>query len=314
MEMAMRITLTAVLALALAANGVHMLFDPAGWYALVPGVPETGPLNPHFVRDIGCAYVVTGAAFAWLAIDERARPAALMAAMFLSLHALVHVADMIAGRAHAEHAAATFAAVFVPAALALWLALPSLPIWKGMPLLPWLLNRHIDAFERDYGYDASYIREMLDVDLGAVLALAKLQTLSDYRKDVPTAAWYAVKFVAARGEDCGPCTQLAITAAERDGVAADVLKALVAGDLRAMPDDVVLAYRFATASLAHDPAADELRAEIIKRWGKQALLSLALALASVRVYPALKYALGHGQTCSRLTVGGKPIPMLRQAA
>ena len=309
----MRITLTVILGLALAANGIYMLFDPAGWYALVP-VPDTGPLNPHFVRDIGCASLVAGAAFGWLAFDERARPAAIIAAMFLTLHALVHVADMIAGREHAEHAATTILAVFIPAGIALWLAVPSVPIVTGMPLLPWLLKRRIDAFERDYGYDASYIREMLDVDLGAVLALARLQALSDYRQGVSPAAWYAAKFVAARGEDCGPCTQLVITAAERDGVSADVLKALVAGDIRAMPDDVVLAYRFATTSLAHDPAADELRAEISKRWGKHAVLSLAFAVASTRFYPTLKYALGHGQTCARLTVGGTPVPVLRQAA
>jgi hypothetical protein len=312
--MAMRITVTLIFALALAATGLHMLVDPAGWYGLVPGVPETGPLNSHFVRDIGCAYLVSGAAFAWLAFDERSRPAALTGAMFLTLHALVHVADAIAGRAHTEHAAVTIGAVFVPALVALWLALPSMPIWSGMPLLPWMLKRHIDGFQRAYGYDASYFRDMVDVDVSAVLAVVKLQGLSNYRKDVPNAAWYAAGFVGAIGEDCGPCTQLVITKAERDGVPADVLKALIAGDVRAMPDDVVLAYRFAKASLLHDPGADELRGEIIKRWGPRALISLAFALASARVYPTIKYALGHGRACSRLTVDGGPIPVLRQAA
>jgi len=56
----MRITVAIRLGLALAANGLLVLFDPAGWYAVAPGVPETGPLNPHFVRDIGCAYILTG--------------------------------------------------------------------------------------------------------------------------------------------------------------------------------------------------------------------------------------------------------------
>jgi hypothetical protein len=47
-----------------------MLLDPAGWYALAPRVPETGPLNPHFVRDIGCAYILTGFALAGLAFTS----------------------------------------------------------------------------------------------------------------------------------------------------------------------------------------------------------------------------------------------------
>src|SRR5262245_31960655 len=70
-EMAMRIAVTLIFALVLAATGLHMLIDPAGWYGIVPGVPDTGPLNPHFVRDIGCAYLMSGVAFAWLAFDER---------------------------------------------------------------------------------------------------------------------------------------------------------------------------------------------------------------------------------------------------
>src|SRR5262249_27908002 len=109
-------------------------------------------------------------------------------------------------------------------------------------------------------------------------------------------------------------TQLVITKAERDGVSADVLKALIAGDVRAMPDDVVLAYRFAKASLARDPGADDLRAEITKRWGQRALISLAFALASARLYPTTKYAPAQGRAGARLWVGGGPVPVLRQAA
>ncbi len=60
----MRVALAIGLGLLLAANGFLMLADPAQWYAMVPGVPETGPFNPHFVRDIGAVYVVIGVALA----------------------------------------------------------------------------------------------------------------------------------------------------------------------------------------------------------------------------------------------------------
>jgi hypothetical protein len=110
---------------------------------------------------------------------------------------------------------------------------------------------------------------MLAVDVKAVMALWKVQSLSRYRKGVPREAWYAAGLAAVLSEDCGPCTQLAITMAEREGVAPATLRAIVAGDLRAMPDNAVLAYRFAQASPAHDAAADELRSEIVKRWGSR---------------------------------------------
>jgi uncharacterized protein YjeT (DUF2065 family) len=310
----MRVTLAIVLGLLLAANGFLMLADPAQWYAMVPGVPETGPLNPHFVRDIGAAYVVTGVAIAWLARDVRAVPAALAGALFLTLHALVHVADAITGRLHTDHILSDLVTVFLPAAIALWLVLSSTPISRRNPMLSWLMKRRLDAFERDTGYDASYVREMLAADVNAVMTLFKVQGMGRYRKDVPRDAWYAAALVGVLAEDCGPCTQLGITMAEREGVAPDTLRAIVAGDLRAMPDDVVLAYRFAKASLAHDAGADELRNEIVKRWGPRGLISLAFALTSSRVYPTVKYALGHGQACTRLTIAGKPLPVLKEAA
>jgi hypothetical protein len=181
-------------------------------------------------------------------------------------------------------------------------------------MLAWLIKRRIDAFGRVYGYDTSYLRDMLAADVDAVMALWKVQGLSQYRKGVPRESWYAAALAGVLTEDCGPCTQLTVAMAERDGVAADTLRAIVAGDTRMMPEEVVLAYRFAKASLARDAAAAELRIEIVKRWAQQGLISLAFALASARVYPTVKYALGHGQACSRVTVAGSPVPVLKRAA
>jgi hypothetical protein len=44
---------TQALAFILGLNGLHMMFKPPLWWSLVPGVGESGPLNHHFVRDVG---------------------------------------------------------------------------------------------------------------------------------------------------------------------------------------------------------------------------------------------------------------------
>jgi hypothetical protein len=113
-----------LLALILTGNGLLMLVLPEPWYHLIPGVPDTGPFNPHFVRDIGCAYLVCGGAFLWLARDAAARPAAWIVAIFLTLHALTHVWDGLAGRETIEHLLADIPGVFLLPALALWLTWP----------------------------------------------------------------------------------------------------------------------------------------------------------------------------------------------
>jgi hypothetical protein len=62
-------------------------------------------------------------------------------------------------------------------------------------------------------------------------------------------------------------------------------------------------------------AADELRDEIVQRWGKRALVSLAFAITASRLYPTLKYALGHGRACQRIVVAGEPVaPSSRRVA
>ena len=129
----MRMLLALILGALLAANGLFMLADPAGWYGLVPGVPMTGPLNVHFVRDIGCAYAVAGFGLAAFGLDARARGAALAGGAFLSLHALVHLWDWAAGREDLAHLVNDLPAVFAPPAIALWLAWPASIFKKEKP-------------------------------------------------------------------------------------------------------------------------------------------------------------------------------------
>ena len=59
--------IAAILALLMAANGLFMLGLPQAWYDAVPGVPLTGLFNPHFVRDIGMAYLTVAGGLAWFA-------------------------------------------------------------------------------------------------------------------------------------------------------------------------------------------------------------------------------------------------------
>ena len=121
-----------ILGLGLAANGLVMLGFPADWYVTVPGVADTGPLNAHFIRDVGVAYLVSGAAMVWFAVKPAARPAAQAGAAFLTLHALVHVWDAAAGREHVHQLLIDLPTVFLPPALAIWVAW--MPAHRGATL------------------------------------------------------------------------------------------------------------------------------------------------------------------------------------
>ena len=97
-------------------NGLWMLGNPAHWYATLPAaVPDFGPLNEHFVRDIGSAFTMLGVGLLWAAFRAAVRvPVLVLVTLFSGLHALVHVFDTSRGLVGPEHWGIDFPAVYLP--------------------------------------------------------------------------------------------------------------------------------------------------------------------------------------------------------
>ncbi|HEY2178988.1 MAG TPA: hypothetical protein VGH15_10430 [Caulobacteraceae bacterium] len=117
--------LALVVGLAMAANGMAMLFAGVAWYRAVPGVVETGPFNGHFVEDIGAAYLAAGAALAWLGWrpSPTARGAAGAGTAYLGLHAAIHLTGAVIDPHGLAPFIRDFPGVFAPpllAGAALW--------------------------------------------------------------------------------------------------------------------------------------------------------------------------------------------------
>ena len=111
--------LLALIGLGSLANGVWMLLSPGHWYAELPaGVPDYGPLNVHFVRDIGCAFVTVGAALIWAArrVDLRF-PLVAVAGLFFVAPAVLHVHDTLRGLVESQHWLLDLPGVYLPAVL-----------------------------------------------------------------------------------------------------------------------------------------------------------------------------------------------------
>ena len=120
----MRTILIWLVMAALAANGFYMLLAPEQWFYSVDRITATGSFNAHFVRDIGCAYLASAAGVLYFAISpERGRAGALIGAAFLTMHGLVHVWDVLAGRMPFDHLIKDAAGVLLLPALIVWLVL-----------------------------------------------------------------------------------------------------------------------------------------------------------------------------------------------
>jgi len=128
--MKLRVTL-AVIAAFLAANGAYMLATPAVWYYSIDSVPLTGPLNVHFVRDIGCAYLAASIGVMCAALRrDWLLPGGLAALGFIGGHALVHAAEALAGQAQGL-SAVDLLGIYAPPAVLLAVVLKGWPDQPG---------------------------------------------------------------------------------------------------------------------------------------------------------------------------------------
>jgi hypothetical protein len=174
-------------------------------------------------------------------------------------------------------------------------------------MIKWLLRRRLAAFERAWNYDASYMHEVLDADPSALMAFSKVASLGRYHKDAPLAAYHAVRVVGTMAEDCGPCTQLTVDMAVRAGSIRRFCGPWCRGSsLRCRP---TFPWRCVSPRRACVTRPRRTTSqEVVRRWGKW----LAFAITGARIFPTVKYAMGHGRACTRVTVAGESRPVLRE--
>lgn len=172
------------------------------------------------------------------------------------------------------------------------------------------LHRQIGKMESRFGYDATYMHEILDADERALWKFVLAQWMFTHRSTLPCETYYAARIAAARYEDCGPCTQLVVNMALAEKIAPDIVRAIVARDFARLPPDAALGLKMAEATLTHEPH-DDLRAEAVRRFGQKGLIALAYAIATAWVYPSLKRTLGHAHTCERIIVADETVTAAR---
>ena len=277
------------------ANGLFMLVWPLDWYHAVPNVPLTGPFNPHFVRDIGAAYVAAAVMLGWAVGDLRGRWLGLVTGgLWLALHGGIHVYEVSVGICGPGVFLNDVPGVLGPPLL----VLVALGLMLGRQrIVPQGLPRAIIVPAIKALGDADYIDEIaaapghaLDRYLGFVAATA-------HRHAAPVALFHAARIGATMAEDCGGCTMICARAALADGIERATVNLMLRGGEGLAPD-LATAFAFGQAIASQSLDATSLGDKIETDHGRIVRLELAMAAALVRGYPALKRGLGLSQSCA----------------
>jgi hypothetical protein len=168
-------------------------------------------------------------------------------------------------------------------------------------MLRYLLSKRLDAEERRLGVPLEYARYILRTSLSAFAKYAMFMPMARHRERLPADALFTARLVATVREDCGTCVQIVVNNGRKARVPADVIHALLAGRVEALPEHLRQVHRF-TMSVLDGNDGGELREEIRRRYGDEGLIDLAFAVATARVFPTTKRVLGYAISCSRVQV------------
>jgi alkylhydroperoxidase/carboxymuconolactone decarboxylase family protein YurZ len=156
----------------------------------------------------------------------------------------------------------------------------------------------IGQHEKALGVTLNYQRDMASAAPGSTLRLEEIGRLAREGQSVPEHVALMAALGATIAEDCGDCVQIYVNLAVKAGVDRGILRAALENRLGDLPADLKLGFCFGRVVAQNDPMLLEKGAALEARFGRKALVDLALAVALARFYPTVKRALGHSRTCA----------------
>ncbi len=164
-------------------------------------------------------------------------------------------------------------------------------------MIGWLIDFRLDALERQLGASLDYLRRLAAVSRFAFFKFAMILQAASHRRVAARDMIHTVRLVASQAEDCGTCVQIAAQVARQEGMPAELVAAVLAENVARAPEDIRLAFQFASSVVHHRSDDGRWRDELRRRFGEAAVMELSLAIARSRVFPTLKRGMGYATGC-----------------
>jgi len=156
----------------------------------------------------------------------------------------------------------------------------------------------LEGFGAHYNYDTAYMKEMLQVAPEAYETFEAFLPMASFFKVTPKDVLFVAKVAAMKNEDCAACLQLTVDMALEAGVDRDVIKEIVHNEGKNLSYTLKDIYDFTLSVAQNMPIENDLYDRIIQSYSPAVMMELALAIASTKVFPAIKRTLNQAQSCS----------------
>ena len=160
----------------------------------------------------------------------------------------------------------------------------------------------LDGFQSHYDYDTSYMKEMLKENPKAYETFEAFLPMASFVSETPKEVLYVVKLTSMKNEDCGACLQLNVDMAIEAGVDKAIIKEVVFNEGKNLSMTLKEIYDF-TLCVGNNQSIDSnLYDKINKTYSKDVMVEIALAIASTKVFPAVKRVLNDFHSCSVIQI------------
>lgn len=158
-------------------------------------------------------------------------------------------------------------------------------------------NLIIDTSEKETGYSADYMRDMLRASGWGFLKFLLSMPVIQHRKHAPNALHQVAQLGATQQEACGPCLEVSKKYARQNGVSDIIVRQLLAHSEQVEP--LYKAAFLLGAHVAGGPPLSDTHVTMLKEAiGDKGYTELVMSAAAVRVFPALKRGLGYADMCA----------------
>lgn len=159
----------------------------------------------------------------------------------------------------------------------------------------------INDFEAHYQYDTTFMRELLESSLQGFETFNNFLPMAHYREKLPLQDFWIAKIAAMQVEDCGECLQLNVKMAQEAGVSRQIVKACLENGV-GLNEALIDLYEFSRLVAKAQVLDARLEQRIAQRYSHEELLELGIAIASAKVFPTIKRAIGYTKSCSLIQV------------